>query len=356
MASYQTGDFVDLVNETLPAIKKNALTDLATDLRSYTACKKLLAKKREAVGGGKYYQIDFLTTGDGNARNVAYFEVANLDQVDGTGNGNVPWRYMRTGCHYDEKQLDVNQGWPAIKSFLKTKEYQMWLSWYELMEANFWDGPSSSSDVKTPFGLLKYWLTYNATVGFNGGNHANFTGGPASISASTYTRWKHFAGQYTNVTDDDLLLSMRKAVMKCRFEGIPNKPISGYSEDDLSYGIYTIDDVVLDMQSLLDSKSDGVRSDLAQFSGGTGPMFRGVPVEAVPYLTQNKATSCPVIGLNWNDIKVVHPSGQWLREKPYEEAPNQPDVYQRFVTASMNVVMHNRRSHFMFAKSDPTSA
>lgn len=356
MASTQLSDITDVVNTNLPAIKKDVFTDLATSLRSFTACKQLFKKRRQNTDGGKHYQIDFINQGDSNTKAIQLFEVANINQVDGTGIGQVPWRWTLTGCHFDTAQEEVNQGWPRLKSFIKTKEYQMWIDWYNFHEASFWDGPASSADIKTMFGLLKYWFTYNASVGFNGGNHANFTGGPASISCSTYANWKHYAGNYTNVTDDDLLLSMRKAHLECAFEGIPNKPIPGYDEGDPDYGIYTITSVVLDMQSLLDSKSDGVRSDLAQFSGGKGPLFRGTPVEAVPYLTANHATSCPVIGLNWNDIKFVHPSANWMMEGKYEKAPNQPTVYQRFVKAGGNIVFHNRRSHFMFAKSDPTSA
>jgi hypothetical protein len=354
MMPIQATDITDLVNSTLEARDKNHLADVATTLQSYPAVERLMNKKRFEEGGGTQYRFDLITNGDDNARAVGFFDVDDIDQVDGSAYGTVPWRFLKTGCHYDVKQLAVNSGARAMWKFIKAKEYQMWISWTELLEEYFWDGPASSADTLIPWGLLNYWMSYNASVGFNSGDHANWSGGPAGLPTATYAQWNHYSGQYTAVTQDDLLNSMRSGFRFTDFRGIPNKSVQDYADGvGHRFGWYTTTDNLLEMEDYLDNRSDGVRKDLAKWDGVT--MFRRVPVENVPYLQENHATSDPVIGLDWNDFKAIGLRGMWMRKEPYHRAPQQSDVRQRFVKSSINYVMHNRRRHILLAKSDPMS-
>lgn len=348
----QATDITDLVNSTLAKYGRNFITDAMSTLQNYVAAERLLNKKRLTFDSGTQYKFNILTTADSNARAIGFFEVDDLDQVDGSAQGTVPWRFLETGTHYDVKQLSVNDGAERIFNFVKEKEMQMWQGFWELVEQYFWDGPASSSDTKIPFGLLKYWLDYDATEGFNGGNHANFSGGPAGLDTDTYTRYKHWTAQYSAVTDQDLVRKMRKAFVKTDFRGIPNKPIKDYSDGvGHQYGIYTTYDVLYQLEELLDSKNDNVKNELAKYDGMT--VFRRTPVEYVAYLDKNHATSDPVIMLDWNDFKCAALRSEWMRQTPYHQASNQHDVRQRFVNCSMNFVMHNRRVHALIAKSDP---
>jgi hypothetical protein len=346
----------DVVNSTITRYGRKFLTDAATELQNYVAGERLINKNRlmRDSQGGSSYTFDVLYQGDGNAKAIGLFEVDNLDQVDGTIQGTVPWRYIETGCHFDVKQLNVNMGAEKIFDFVKTKEYQMWISYWELVERYFWDGPASSADTKIPFGLLNYWLDYDATEGFNGGNHANFSSGPAGIdtSISSGSKYKHYTANYSAVTDADLLRKMRNAVRYTNFKGISNKPIKSYGDGvGHRWGIYTTGDNLGLLEELLDSKNDNVGTSLNKYDGTT--MFERVPVEWVPYLQENHATSDPVIGLDWNCIGSVAPKGEWMRQTPYKVASNQHEVRERFVNSSFQVVMQSRRQHFMIAKSDP---
>ena len=353
MATHVT-DITDIVNSTLERYGKDFLVDVATNLQEYTAADILLNKAKKLDGsGGTKYVFPLLTAGDDNAKAVGLFEVDNVDQVDGTTQGEVPWRYLNTGATFDVKQLSVNSGAEKIFDFVKTKEMQMYISWYDLIEQYFWDGPSSSSDTKVPFGLLNYWLDYDATTGFNGGNHTNFSSGPAGIDCSTYSNWQHFTANYAAVTDADLVRKMREAHAKCYFKGIPNKPVKGASEGRPRFGMYTTYDTVRLLEELLDSKNDNVGHELAKYDGDV--MFRGTPVKWVPYLENNHATSDPVIGLDWNSFSIAYPKGEWMRTTPYKPAPNQHDSRVRFLDCSMQYILQDRRRNFLIAKSDPLS-
>lgn len=348
----QATDMTDLVNSVIHQYGRNFMTDAMTELQEYTAAERLYNKKRVTFDGGDIYKWNVIHKADDNARAIGFFEVNNLDQVDGSAQGQVPWRFLETGAHYDVKQLSVNSGSSRVFNFIKAKEYQMWVGFWGMIEEYFWDGPASSADTKIPFGLLNYWFAYNATEGFNGGNHTNFAGGPGSLNCSTYDKWNHWTANYAAVSDADLIRKMRKAYRYTNYRGIPNKPVKGYDDGvGHRYGIYTTYDVVAALEELLDSKNDNVKSELAKYDGST--MFRGVPVEDVPYLTENHSTSAPIIGLDWNDFKTAALEGEWMRQTPYAVSAVQHDVRERFVNCSMNFVLHNRRKHFLIAKSDP---
>jgi len=350
----QATDITDLVNGTLSKYGRNFITDAMSTLQNYTAAERLMNKKRLTFDSGTDYKFNILTTADGNARAIGFFEVDDLDQVDGSAQGTIPWRFLETGCHYDVKQLSVNDGPERIFNFVKEKEYQMWQGFYDLVEQYFWDGPASDSDTKVPFGLLNYWLDYSASTGFNGGNHANWSSGPAGLSISTYSRWSHYTARYDAVSDADLVRTMRKAFALTNFKGIPNKPIKGYDDGvGHNFGIYTTYDTLYQLEELLGTKNDNVKNELAKYDGMT--VFRRTPVEYVAYLEKNHATSDPVIMLDWSDIKCAALRKEWMRQTPYQVASNQHDVRQRFVNCSMNFAMHNRRKHTLIAKSDPLS-
>jgi len=360
MATWTAQSFTDLVNSTLPAIRKDKLNDIATDLRRYHAAQKLLKMggdgpewRNRKIRGGLYYPVNYITAGDDNARNIGFFEPGNFNQTDGTIAGQVGWRFLRTGAVYDRKQALVNSDENAIFDFIGTKEYQMEIGFVNLVEANVWDGPSGSTDDKTPFGFLKYWLAYNATTGFYGGNHASFTSGPAGLSATTYTRLKHYTAQYTTVDDADLVAKMFDAINLTGFMGIPNKPIKGDASDNRNLEIDTTYDTWSALYRLLEAKSDGVvRKDLVLNNGQV--MFWNLPVIEVPYLTANHSTSDPVMILDWSDIAVVGLSGADV-DQTYREIQAQPGVFERYKERSANIVMHNRRRQTLIAKSDPMS-
>jgi hypothetical protein len=350
-------DITDLVNLTLEELGEDHLTDLATDLQDYTAASRLLPKAKSEAKTGTSLKFQAIFQGDGNFAWTSMFGVDNLDHVDGSHYGDVPWRGAKTGMTFDLDEEAINQGPRQIVNFIKTKRYQRDISYVDGIETAFWGGPSSSSDSLTLFGLLKYWLTYNATTGFNGGNHTNFSGGPAGIDASNsdYAQWKHYTGQYTSATDEtDLIAIMRKAIRYTRFKGIPNKPVPEYKTGN-KYEIYTTGDTLEGLEDVARNQNDRLGNNLAMYQDNVVIGPERVPITWVPYLQTNHATSDPVIGLNWGAIKLIPLKGRWMVETPFREAPNQHTVRQSFLDCRMNLCMNARRDQFLIAKSDPMS-
>lgn len=353
MAVHAT-DIADLTNLTLSRYARNQLVDIATTLRDFPAYRRLMEKNRQIAassdGSGKNFQFPLLYSGDSNARWCGLYDVNNLDQTDGTVLASIPWRYGTTGVHYDVHEISINASPAKIVDFVKTKEFQMEIGWANLMEAAFWGGPSSSSDDTTPFGLTGYWLVHNATTGFNGGNHSNFSGGPGGLdcTSANYSRWKHYTAQFTTNSLADSVQKISRALKEVRWMGIPNAPMKDWNGEHDTV-IYTTLDNVDELEGLAMSLDDKVGSDLRKYDGQV--MIARTPIQEVPYLSDNRATSDPYIGIDWRVVGCVYPEGEWSRETPYQQAPHQRNVRERFRDASRQYVVTNRRRLFTVAKA-----
>jgi len=354
MATHVT-DITDIVNSTFDSIQENKLSDAATELQSYPMAERLLNKTPEVQLTGKQYTYNLLLNGDENTRAVALFEPDSLEQVDGTTTGTVPFRYISTGTHYDKKQISVNAGKEAIFSFTKKLAYQNEIGKYEKFESMGWVGATASTDSKTPYGLLGYWLVYNASEGFNGGNHSVWSGGPGGVdcTVSANEHYMNYTNSYTDVSSTDLVKKIKKALRKCAFTGIKNKPIAEYSGTP-RYGIYTTEPVLDALETLLEAGNDNIGMDLLKYKDSV--MLARNPVEWVPYLTNNFSTSAPIIGLDWNAYNVGTVKGEYGRTTPFSSAnTNSHDIFARHEDWTLVPAMEKRRSSFLIAKSDPVT-
>jgi len=347
MATLQAEDIADLIATTQKELGKNRITDLTSDLQYKVALSRLMKKSRVTFGSGTSINFNVLMNGDENSRNVGLFDVDNVNQVDGMKVGNVPWRHTTTAYAYDVKQLAMNRTPAKIVDFVKEKRMQRLVGFSDLMEENFWGEPTDGDDDTSQFGL-GYWIVYNATEGFNGGNNTNFASGPAGINRTTYPRWKNYTAQYVNVTKVDLIRKWRKAATMCAFKPLVGKPIPGYGVGD-RYGYYTNYDVLGPMEELLEAQNDSLGNDVASKDGET--LFRKIPVTFVPWLQDNKGTCDPVVGINWDVFKTVFLSGQYMRETKPKMSPASHDVYNAFLDNTYNFICYDCRKLFLLAKS-----
>ena len=349
MATLTPEDIADLVVAAQRELGKMRITEIATDLQEHVAMSRLLTKKRTTFDSGRAIQFNLLTEADENARNVGLFAVDNVNQKDGAKVGVVQWRHTTTGYAFDRRQVSMNRGDAKVVDFVKLKRFQQLIGLSSLMESNFWDGPTDANDKDTPWGLRNYWLVYNATAGFNGGNHTNFSGGPASVDCDVDARWKNYTFNYSNVTKTDLVRKWRKAAAMCGFRPpVRNVPIPAYGVGG-RYGWYTTYDILGELEERLEDQNDNLGKDVASMDGQT--VFRRVPVEWVPYLQQNQATADPIIGLDWSVFKVTFLRGEYMREDPPRIAPNQHNVMQSFLDCTYNFVCYDRRRLVLGAKA-----
>lgn len=343
------GDIADMLNGSLPDLGKGRITDLTSVLQRYTALPRLMNKERLKFDTGRSIQFTVLTTTPGNARNVGLFAQDNLGQADGTEVGNVPWRHQTDGYHFDFRQALMNRSPAKIVDFVDTKRLQMLRDWAELHEANFWSEPSSSSDTLSPFGI-RYWMVYNATAGFNGGNNTNFSGGPAGIDRDEVANWKNYTFQYTDaLAQDDLFRKLRKAIWETDFQpSLTNSPIPAYGGKS-QFGIYTTYDTESQIAELLESRNEQLGRKVDPMDGKA--MLRSINIEAVPYLQQNDQTSDPIVGINWAVFHAISLKGAWMKPTPLKESPLSHVTLESHMDNTNNFVCHDCRRMFIGAKS-----
>jgi len=350
MATIVADDVADVMNSTRAAEGRLRITDLTSDDQYSVALPHIMDRRHIRFDVGDAINFNVLTEKSENAAWVGMFDVDNVNQVDGQQIGTVPWRFVKNGWTADINQFAMNADPAKIVDFKAMKRQQMLRDWYDTWEESFWSAPTSSTDYTSPYGLY-YWMVYNATEGFNGGNNSNFSSGPAGLSRSTYARWKNYTFNYSNVTQTDFVDKVETAMVYCNFRPLPASHTQGYGTGTPRWGLYTLyDPVIKDCKAILRANNDSLgMMDLDPI----GQVRIGrQPLEWVPYLQNNESTADPIFGINWDQVGFVFLRTRYMVETPVHKAPLQRNVVQQFVDCTGNWVWTDCRSCFGGAKSD----
>ena len=214
----------------------------------------------------------------------------------------------------------------------------------ELNEENLWSAPTGPNDNR-PWGI-PYWIQKDASTtpggGFNGGNPTGFSGGAGGIDSSLYPKWKNWTFGYTNVTTDDLIKKVKKALRYCKFMPPHKFPETGFG--DFKFEMFTVYDVLEKCERLAEQRNDNLGVDLAKYMGAV--MIGGFPMRWVPYLTDNDSTN-PIYGINWKVFRPFVKKGCMNRRHPPKPAANQHNVREVHIDTVMNYLVTNRRSTFV---------
>lgn len=333
----QADQIADLVTTTQKDLGKLKWTDIYTPLQEYVALPNILNKEKVSFSSGTGIQWNVMVGNSGAAKNTGLYAEDNTNVADVMKLASIPWRHMQTSYAFEKREISMNRDPARIVELIKTRRVDAMISLAELMENNMWGKPTDSSDTETPYGV-DYWLTANATEGFNGGVPTGFTD-VAGLDPATYTNWRNWTAQYSAVTKTDLVRKMRKAAVYTKFMSPVAQP--NYNTGDRQ-AIYTNYDVIGAMEELLEAQNDQLGNDIASKDGLL--LFRGNPIKWVPKLDAD-ATD-PVIGINWGVFKPVFLAGEYLRESAPKEAANSHNTMEVFVDLTMNMECRDRRRNF----------
>lgn len=338
MPVIQPENVVDFVNDTLKDLGKPKFTDISSNIQRHVAMKNLLRQNRVVLESGQGIQFNVLVTQSNAARNVALAESDNVNLVDGMVQASTVWRNSQTSYMLIGQLMAMNREPARIVDYVKQQRIMALISFAELMESNFWAAPSST-DSKTPLGL-PYWVTKNATKGFNGGLLTGYTT-VAGLTNATYPNWANWTFPFTNVTRDDFIRGAREAATKTDFlppvDGIPT-PNTG---DE--YGFYTNYAVIQPLEEAVEAQNESLGVDVASQDGKT--LFRRVPVTWVPWLERD--TTNPFYGINWGWLKTYILRGWWMKETSIPYTPGQHTVASHFLDCTYEFVSKNRRCHLI---------
>lgn len=361
MPNYTTGllptDIDDLVELTLNHFEKDKWVDISTELQRYFAYENMLLGDRIGVDGGERLQWQVKVRNTGGAKNTGLYAVDDVKVSDNMRHCTVGWTKQTCSMAYDVDEEGFNSpNANRIVNLLQVRRHDALTSFAELMEDNFWGLPANTTDdeeQKRPLGV-PYWITRNATTGFNGslplgGGHATVAG----LSPTTYPRWRNYTAGFRIMDKKDLVRKLREAVVKCNFRA----PIAHPSPEGANaprYRLATTYEVIQRMEEMLESQNDNLGNDVASKDGDV--MFRRTPMTWVPWLDANSdptgadATNHygknPIYGIDRRSFRMVFKTGKFMvRSKPLI-APNQHSVRHIHWDSWMQFQCFNRRQNF----------
>lgn len=337
----------DFVNLTLPLFKTYKWTDISLEFPEYISSTLIDEKKVVEVGGSKI-SFRVKTRNTGNARNTGLFAQDVTKVEDVTIAAEVPWAMQTTNFSYDIYEDIFQSDRETIIRELQIRDHDAMSDMAELNEENLWSAPTSPSDTR-PMGI-PFWIqkdpTTNPDGGFNGGNPPGFPSGCANVSSVDYPRWRNWTFGYSQLTIDDLVRKVKKALAFTNFVAPVPHPELGYGQSD--YQIFTTYRVSEALERLAETRNDRLGSDLARFINTV--TIGGVPMRWVPYLETNDSSD-PVYGVNWKVFRPFVKRDANMRRNPPKPAARQHTVREVHIDNWMNYVCYNRRMCFVGSKS-----
>ena len=335
MASLKPNVIDDMVNSTLNELGSFKYENLSYTLLEHIVQKRLMRKKRMGFQSGKSVDFNVKTKTGKQASHSELFDTDEVNIVNLLGKGNVPWTFTKTHWGYDNREPEFNSGASQILDMIKVRRDDAIQSVVGLFEDDFWATPDATND-KAPFGI-KYWITRNATEGFNGAAPSGFTD-VGGLNPSTVQNWKNWTSQYAAISKTDLIRKIRKAVTMTNFK----PPIEGnpYAKGQ-DFTHLTNYDVVGELEEYLQTENDDLGTDIAGYDGMV--TFRSVPVEHVPKLDAD--TKNPWYGINWNFFEMIFMSGQFaVQSEPMKASHNTRAIFYDW---TYQYICRNRRMHFV---------
>jgi len=366
MSSYHAADYTDLVTTTLRHLERGTWAELVVDTQRHIAMPYILQKKNVTFGGGYGHQFNVRFFSNNAAQNVKLNQEDNPTTADTQKTGTIPWRHSETHWAIEERIISMNSNSAEqLVDLVKTSRTDAWVDLAELMEANFWSGPTSSSDELTPYGVPVWIVKGSSTTGdFDGGNPTN--GAPATaggLDTDTYSRWKNWYCQYSSISKLDLIRKLREALTKTDFRPPIAGPFSNtqyksvgeganYNEGRRNCGVYTPYAVVSRVEEMLEVQNDSLGNDVASKDGMV--TIRRIPMSWVPYLDANASSTLhgtnPVIGINWDNFKVAFLRGEYMRESKVKPQPHHHRGVVQYVDCTYNYFCNDRRSQFLLSQ------
>ena len=333
----QFSDIDDAVIATLQNfVKKNSFTGLQTDLQDHTLVRELWKGRKNTFVGGDPWEFEAQTDHNWTAKAVELYETDSSAFVDTLAKFTVNVKHVNAFYIYDQREKSFQQGAHKIVDYVFSKYVAMMVSWFEYLETVLWGVPDSG-DTKTPYGV-GYWVTENASEGFNGGDHANFPSGKANVSSSDQARWKNWTARYVAVSKEDLVRKMRKASRQIRFRS----PVqhSTPTMGSMKNGIYVNDTTIGLLEENLEKQNMNLGNDIASKDGRV--TFKSTPVTWAPKLDSNSDN--PIYMLNWKTMALGVLKG-WENQltKPYM-VPGKHLVRRVDLDTSINMICTDLRT------------
>jgi len=335
----------DAVIATLNRLNKGKWIGEMTDIQEHVGFRQMVRSKRETEGSGLGTTVRYVMDHNHSAQHTGLFGTMEFERDDAMVEGTVPWTYTDGNMVFDEREPRMNSGPEKIVDLVKMENSRMMASVVELCEQDIWGKPATSNDNDTPFGI-EYWVTKNATLGYNGGDPTGFSAGRAGISSNDHPRHKNFTGGYTSYSDeaeDGLIYMMEMAAAKTRW--VAPSPEPGMGRSGYSRGVYCNWDTHYGLKQIAKGNNDSLGYDLST----QDPIFRGARLQYVPYF-DNKSDN-PLYMIDHNHLYAEFLKGWFMKRIKIMRLPKQPHCFAVIVSLVWNVCCDDLRRQAVFHRA-----
>jgi hypothetical protein len=289
-------------------VKRGAFVDMQTDLTDHVAVREMWKDRQHKFDGGNPWEFECQVDHNHSAHAVELYETDGAAINNTMIKGTVQPRHVNANYIYDQREPAFQRGGTSIVDLIQTKYVAMMVSLFEYLEGVLWTKPVDSTDEKTPYGI-GYWVTKNASEGFNGGDPTGFAQGRANITTASQPRWANWTNSYDAVSTEDLVRKMRTMHRKIQFRSVVShaQPELGSMRNGVYCDSYTIGLA----EELLEGQDMNLGFDLD--SRGGRVVFKGSPLVYAPFLDESTNDGLPYnVSTNIYDHPVYMLDWKWM--------------------------------------------
>ena len=346
MATIQASDIPDIVVTTRKSEGRLKFQQIAQNLPFYEVFSRWFKRDKVMFSSGREIQRTLMhKLNRAAAKHVGFMQPDAVNIMDVLTTMSVEWVHAQTdwGIVYQTDVL-MNSGQDLILNVIKPRRVASLLGLVEEIEELAFGSAPASTDNVNPW-ALKYWIVYNATDGHTGGAVSTTKGG---VNPSTYPNFKNYSITYTDVSDNDLVKSLRTMFRKCQFVSpISHPDYRGQIRD--RYRLYCNEGTISDFEDVVRSHNENLGKDLAMFDGAA--YIAGYPIIYIPKLDDD-SSSDPVYAVDHSTFYPVCLKGDYLRESGPLQGESH-NTWNCFTDLTYNFLCVDPRRSGVAAKSDP---
>ena len=345
MANLTTEDLADLALAARRNLPKLKFENLAADIQKYYGLPHILREENVTFAGGRGCEFEIMKTDSGQAKRTGPYDEDTIRILDVLAKGFVPWKYYTVPFGIDLFEAAENSGPEQIVNLYRLRRIDALMSLTKLLEQDLWSKPTDSTVDDQLFGLF-YWIVFNSSKGFNGGNPGGFST-CANIDASTVTQYANYTDTYVEISEGDAIPMLKEAHYKTDWEGPVESPT--YQRGKTDQVFYTNYDVRAEFESLVLNRNDNVGKDLGIYMGQT--MMKGAPIIAVPQLDKDKTDATalataypdPILMVDWSVLQPIILKKVFMNESKPKEVGKQHTTVAAHIDLGINTKCENRR-------------
>ena len=365
--------------------KRKSFVDISSNRQLYSILPMLQSRFKDGMGqgfrmgapveysDGKSFKINVQVARGNTWQTMDINDSINPTIQDFQTQMTVPWRLSAAHRTYNEAEITACSNESQIVDIIVSRRVGMDADVAEGLEVAGWAAPTSSSDVRSYWGIPTWLYTQresdedadgtvntgysgefassNETGDFLNENRPGWTSGPGGISRATYRYAGNYNHQYTAFTTDDGIEKLRRACLMTGFDapydfpdvkrGMPQRCMYTTLRNKTKWGA--------EARKQNDANGDDIGARDMQADIYRIPMFYLPIIESLRY-GNDTVTRHPIYGIDWSAAWFAALNGFLLKEKIFDPNLSHPLSYVHVLFLFGNICVVEARRCFVLSE------